>query len=152
MKKLQFTTDIHATARKVYETMLGLQDKKTYQYWTAQFNPTSTWEGSWEKGHKIHFVGVDENGKKGGMASEIVEHLPAEFVSIRHYGFLNGDTEITTGEMVEKWAGGYENYYFSEHNGITTVTVEMDAIEEYEAYFLETYPLALEKLKEISER
>jgi hypothetical protein len=94
MKRLQFKTEIHASAQKVYETMLGLNDKSTYEHWTSAFNPTSTFEGSWEKGSKIHFVGLDENGKKGGMVSEIVEHQPAQFVSIRHLGFLDGDTEV----------------------------------------------------------
>ena len=132
--------------------MLGLKDKSTYEYWTATFNPTSSYEGSWDKGSKIHFVGVDENGKKGGMASEIVEHQPANFVSIRHYGFLDGDIEITTGEQVEKWAGGHENYSFQENNGITTLTVDMDTIDEYLEYFNDIYPKALDKLKEISEK
>lgn len=152
MKKLQFKINIQANAEKVYQLMLGLQDRATYEYWTSAFNPTSTYEGSWDKGSKIHFVGVDENGKKGGMVSEIVEHRPAEFVSIRHYGFLDGDTEITTGELVEKWAGGHENYMYQENNGITTVIVEMDAIEEYMSYFQNTYPAALQKLKEIAEQ
>lgn len=152
MKKLQFKINIQANAEKVYQLMLGLQDRATYEYWTSAFNPTSTYEGSWDKGSKIHFVGVDENGKKGGMVSEIVEHRPAEFVSIRHYGFLDGDTEITTGELVEKWAGGYENYMYQENIGITTVIVEMDAIEEYMSYFQNTYPAALQKLKEIAEQ
>lgn len=152
MKKIQFKIAVNAPAQKVYETMLGLKDKSTYEYWTSTFNPTSTYEGSWEKGSKIHFVGVDENGKKGGMVSEIVEHQPAQFVSIRHFGFLDGDTEITTGEQVEKWAGGHENYSYHETNGITTVTVDMDTIDEYMDYFKNTYPTALDKLKEISER
>lgn len=152
MKKLQFQISINATAQKVYETMLGLKDKATYEYWTWAFNPTSTYEGSWEKGSKILFVGVDENGKKGGMVSEIEEHQPAQFVSIRHYGFLDGETEITTGEQVEKWAGGHENYTYQENDGITTVTVDMDTIDEYLDYFKSTYPAALDKLKEISER
>lgn len=152
MKKLQFKKEINATAQKVYETMLGLTDKSTYEYWTSAFNPTSTYEGSWEKGSKIYFTGVDENGKKGGMVSEIKENLPAQFVSIQHYGFLDGDTEITTGEQVEKWAGGHENYAYHENNGITTVTVEMDAIDEYLDYFNNTYPTALDKLKEVAEQ
>lgn len=152
MKKLQFKRAINATAQKVYETMLGLKNKSTYEHWTSSFNPTSTYEGSWEKGSKIRFVGTDENGKKGGMASEIEAHQPAQFVSIRHYGFLDGDTEITTGELVEKWAGGHESYTFNESNGITTVTVDMDAIDEYIDYFNSTYPIALEKLKEILEQ
>lgn len=152
MTKTQFKIEINATAQKVYEIMLGLNDKSTYEYWTAAFNPTTTYEGSWEKGSKIYFIGTDENGKKGGMVSEIAAHQPAAFISIRHYGILDGDTEITTGEEVAKWTGGYENYSFTENNNTTTVTVEMDTIDEYLDYFNTTYPKALEKLKEIAER
>lgn len=152
MQKLQFKININSSAQVVYETMLGLKNKNTYEYWTAAFNPTSSYDGSWEKGKKILFVGTDENGKRGGMVSEIEEHIPAKFVSIKHYGFLDGDTEITTGELVEKWAGGHENYSFEENNNTTTITVEMDAVEEYIEYFNSHYPKALEKLKEITEK
>jgi hypothetical protein len=132
--------------------MLGLKNKSTYEQWTATFNPTSTYEGNWDKGGKMLFLGTDENGKKGGMVSSIVEHQPALFVSINHYGILDGDNEITSGEQVEKWTGGYENYSFRENNGSTTLMVEIDTIEEYQDYFNDTYPLALDKLKEISEQ
>lgn len=151
MKKLQFKKEVNASAQKVYETMLGLKDKSSYEYWTSVFNPTSTYEGSWEKGSKIYFVGVDESGKRGGMVSEIEEHQAAQFVSIRHYGFLDGDTEVTTGTQVEKWAGGHENYSYQESNGITTVTVDIDTVEDYLDFFKNTYPSALDRLKEISE-
>lgn len=86
------------------------------------------------------------------MVSEILEQNPAKFISIRHYGFLDGDVEITTGEQVERWAGGLENYLFEEDVGVTTVTLELDTVDEYLDYFENTYPAALEKLKEISER
>lgn len=152
MERIQFNTDIQASAEKVYETMLGLKDIKTYEHWTAAFNPTSTYEGKWDKGSKILFVGVDENGKRGGMVSEVVENKPFEFVSIRHYGFVDGDQEITSGEQVEKWAGGLENYSFSEQNGLTKVTVEMDTIEDYKDFFNEAYPKALTLLKEVAEK
>lgn len=152
MQKLEFKKEINAPAQKVYETMLGITNKATYEYWTAAFNPTSTYEGSWDKGSKIYFVGIDEQGKKGGMVSEIEEHKPADFISIRHYGFLDGEIEITTGEQVEKWTGGHENYTFQEKNGITTVIVQLDTIEDYLNYFNDTYPKALDKLKEIAER
>lgn len=152
MQKLQFKKEVNASALEVYETMLGLKDKATYEYWTAAFNPTSTYEGNWTKGSKILFVGVDEKGKKGGMVSEVTEHQPARLISIRHYGFLDGDTEVTTGEQVQKWSGGHEIYKFEENGGITTVTVELDTIDDYLDYFKSTYPKALDKLKEISER
>jgi hypothetical protein len=131
--------------------MLGLDDIKTYEGWTAIFNPTSTYEGSWNKGSKIYFVGIDEHGKRGGMVSEIMENKPAEFVSIRHFGFLDGTNEITTGEQVEKWAGGLENYHYEESQGSTLITVEVDTIDDFIDYFNNTYPNALLKLKEIVE-
>ena len=152
MKRLQFKKDINASAEHVYNTMLGINDIKTYEQWTFEFNPTSTYEGSWEKGAKIYFIGTDENGKKGGMVSEIADIIPFQFVSIRHYGILDGETEITEGADVEKWAGGLENYSFSENNGMTTVTVESDITEDYLDYFNSTWPRALNTLKEIAEK
>lgn len=151
MKKVQFKTIINAPVSKVYRTMLGLENKSTYEAWTAEFNPTSTFEGSWQKGSKILFIGTGEDGEKGGMVAEIAENIPNRLVSIRHYGILKGDTEITSGEEVEKWAGGLENYSFEEHKQVTTVTVEVDVVDEYMDYFQTTYPKALKKLKEIIE-
>lgn len=152
MKKLQYTIDIKASAEKVYNTMLGLPKIETYQQWTAEFNPTSTYEGKWEKGAKMYFVGTDATGKRAGMVSEIAELIPGRFVSIRHYGMLDGDTEITEGELVEKWAGSLENYSFREDKGITTVIVEIDMAEDYQEYFNATWPKALNKLKELAEK
>ncbi|MEZ4685415.1 MAG: SRPBCC domain-containing protein [Bacteroidia bacterium] len=127
MNRLLFSQTINAPAAAVYRTMLGLDDIATYQQWTALFNPTSTWEGSWDKGSKILFVGINEDGTRGGMVSEIAENIPNSFVSIRHYGILEGDKEITEGPQVEAWAGGLENYRFTEADGVTTITVETDS-------------------------
>ena len=152
MKKLQFQVRINAPSTKVYDVMLGISNKSTYEQWTSLFNPTSTYEGSWNKGSKILFVGVDENGKKGGMVSEIVENTPNRFVSIRHNGILKDDKEITTGPDVEKWAGGFENYSFDENDGVTSVSVDLEITEDFLDYMRETYPKALDKLKEICEK
>lgn len=151
MQKIQFKKDIKSSAENVFETMLGLKNITTYEQWTAEFNPTSTYEGKWEKGAKMYFVGTDDQGNRGGMVSEIADIIPSKFVSIRHYGILNGDTEITEGEQVEKWAGGLENYSFHETNGVTTVTVEMDSTEDYIDFFNEAWPKALDTLKSIAE-
>lgn len=151
MKKAHYSTTISAPASKIFDMMLGHTDKKTYETWTAEFNPTSTFEGSWDKGAKMYFIGIGEDGKRGGMLSEIAENIPNKFVSIRHYGMIEGDQEITTGEKVEKWAGGFENYTFEEKNGSTLLTVEIDIVEEYQDFFDTTWPKALEKLKEMVE-
>lgn len=152
MKKATFNINIDAPADKVYDAMLGISNKATYEQWTAPFNPTSTYEGSWEKGSKILFVGTDENGERGGMVSEIADNIPNQFVSIRHYGLVKGDVEIVEGPEVDKWANGRENYTFEEKGGATAVTVDLDITEDFTDYMNETYPKALSTLKEICEK
>jgi len=151
MKTLHFSIAIHAPATTVYDRMLGLTSLSSYEQWTALFNPTSTYEGSWTQGEKILFVGVDENGVKGGMVSRILANTPNQFVSIQHYGLIQNGQEITEGPEVEKWANGMENYSYKEDNGHTLVTVELDTTEEFEEYMNDAYPKALAKLKEICE-
>lgn len=161
MKKIKFSVSIYAPANKVYDVMLGISNKSTYERWTALFNPTSTYEGSWNKGSKMLFVGTDENGEKGGMVSEIADNIPNQFVSIRHYGIVKGTKELLDGPEVEKWANGFENYTFEENNartddtvgrGTTKVTVDLDVVEDFLDYMNNTYPKALDKLKEICEQ
>src|SRR5689334_4000124 len=101
MKKLQFKVSINAPVTIVYDLMLGINNKTTYEQWTSLFNPTSTYIGSWTKGNKMLFIGVDAQGEKGGMVSRIVENIPNRFVSIQHYGIVKGDQEITEGPDVE---------------------------------------------------
>jgi hypothetical protein len=98
------------------------------------------------------FIGVDEKGEKGGMVSRIVEIIPNQFVSIQHYGLVTSGKEITEGPEVEKWANGLENYNFEESNGTVIVTVNLDTSEEFIDYMNESYPRALDKLKEICEK
>lgn len=152
MTKLQFKVSINAPVSKIYDIMLGISNKSTYEQWTAEFNPTSSYEGNWDKGNKILFIGVDEKGEKGGMVSKIVENIPNQFVSIQHYGLVQGGKEITEGPEVEKWANGFENYTFEQNNGITTLIVDLDTTEDFETYMNETYPNALKKLKELCEQ
>lgn len=152
MKKIQFKVSIQAPVTRIYDFMLGLSSKSTYEQWTALFNPTSTYEGNWDKGSKILFLGVDENGEKGGMVSRIAENIPNRFVSIQHYGLLKAGKEITEGPDVEKWANGFENYTFEEKDGSAAVTVDLDTAEDFLDYMNEAYPKALGKLKELCEK
>lgn len=152
MKKLQFKININAPASRIYDLMLGITDKKTYEEWAAVFNPTSSYEGEWSVGSKILFIGTDENGERGGMLSKIAECIPNEFISIKHYGLVKGGEEITEGEEVEKWANGYENYTFEDNGEFTVVTVDLDTSDDFVDFMEEFYPKALDKLKEICER
>jgi hypothetical protein len=151
MEKIHFSISIEAPVEMVYETMLGLKDKTTYERWTSLFNPTSSYEGAWEKGSKIIFIGIDANGEKGGMISEILENLPNKFVSIRHYGMLEAGKEITEGPKVEAWANSFENYTFEADNGLVKLLVELDTVKDFVDYMNDKYPKALARLKEICE-
>ena len=151
MKKLQFIVRINASVNTVFDSMLGISNKSTYEQWTALFNPTSTYEGNWDMGSKMLFVGIDKQGKKEGMVSEIIENRLNQFISIRHFGLLKGGVEIIEGPEVENWVNGFENYTFEEKEQITTVTVDLDFSEDFSDYFNEHYPKALNKLKEICE-
>jgi len=152
MERMQFSKVINAPAAKVYDTMIG---KETFKQWTAVFNPSSDVEGGgveggWEKNSKILFIGTDKQGKREGMVGYIRENIPNQYVSIEYVGILDGDNEITEGPIAEDWQG-FENYTFEDHNGSTKVTVDIDVNDEMVAYFKETYPKALDKLKEICE-
>ena len=151
MKKLQFKIEIDAPISNVYDKMLGVTSKETYEEWTYLFNPTSTFEGSWDKWEKILFIWVDEKWEKGGMVSKIVENIQNKFVSIQHYGLLKWDEEITQGPDVEKWANWFENYTFDENGVKTIVTVDLETADDFVDYMNDAYPKALEKLKEICE-
>lgn len=145
---LIFSVSIKAPVEKVYETMLG---DEGYRQWTSVFNGTSHFVGSWEKGADIQFLGCDADGKTGGMISKIRENIPNRFVSIEHIGMIENGESFTSGPKVESWAGALENYGFNEADGITTVNVSLDTGSGWDDYFNQTYPKALEKLKEICE-
>lgn len=148
METMHMEISINAGAEKVYDTML---DEKKFREWTVDFNPTSHYKGSWEKGSKIIFLGTDEQGNVGGMVSRIKENVPNRFVSIEHLGIIQGDKEILSGPEIEGWAGALENYTLTERNGKTLLAVDVDVNQEYKDYFTETWPKALDKLKALCE-
>lgn len=148
MENMQFKTAIGAEVSKVYGTMLA-QD--TFRQWTSVFSPTSVYEGSWDKGAKIRFLGTSKEGKKEGMVGLVHENIPNKFVSVEYTGLLDGEQEITEGPSVDGWVGAFENYSFEQENGMTNLTVDVDVHDSMFDYFKETFPKALARLKEICE-
>ena len=149
MERVRYSITMNCPVDKAYDTML---DQEHYKYWTAAFNPSSRYEGSWQEGSKIRFIGEDQDGNSGGMLSRIKKNIPNEFVSIEHYGIIENGKEITEGEKVKAFAGTLENYTFREKDGKTEVIVEFDTDENWKDYFSTTWPKALDKLKEICEK
>lgn len=148
MKKIQFEYFINAAPERVYQVMLA---PDTYQKWTAAFNPSSHFKGNWDEGSSIYFVGTDEQGNKGGMVSRIQKNIPASCVCIEHLGVLQDGKEVLEGPEIELWKGCMECYYFLPSGQGTNLKVELDTIESFKSYFSETWPKALEVLKDLCE-
>lgn len=145
MKKMVFNTFVDAPREKVWDAMLA---PDTYRDWTSAFCPGSTYEGSWEPGSRIRFLGPDG----GGMFSEIAQSRPHELVSIRHLGLVKDGVEDTTSEMARAWAGALETYVLSESGAATDLRVEVEATPDFEEFMTGAWPKALARLKEICER
>jgi hypothetical protein len=141
MKTLHFDTTINAPRAVVWRTML---DPEGYQAWTAAFCEGSRYEGSWDEGADIRFMGPDG----GGMFSRIAEHRPQEFVSIHHLGMIHDGTDDRASEQSQAWAGAMENYRYVDVPGGCRVEVAVDTAPDYEGFMLETFPKALGLLKQ----
>ncbi len=160
MEKLTFSTIIKASREKVWNSML---EKDTYQEWTVAFSEGSTYDGNWEEGSEMKFIGPSEDGSVSGMYAIIAANRPHEFISIKHLGeFKNSEKKplpVVDGQE------SYENYTFKDVGGNsgnagtgnggtagTEVIVELTVPAEWKDMFNEMWPKALAKLKEIAER
>jgi uncharacterized protein YndB with AHSA1/START domain len=150
MQQIRFAIDIDAPRDKVWNT--ALQDA-TYRQWTTEFNPRGSWfDGDWNQGSKILFLGPGEDGKIGGMVSRIHTSRPYEFLSIEHLGMIQDGVEDLTSDAVKNWTPAFENYTFKDQGGRTEMIVEMDVDESFRASMEEMWPRALQKLKTLAEK
>ena len=148
MKKLHFSTLINAPKEKVWNKMLG---GDSYRAWTEVFGPGSHYVGDWNKGSKMLFLAPEETGEMSGMVSRIRENRPYDTISIEHLGEVRNGKEDTTSAEAKRWSGAIEKYTFKEQDCKTEILVETDTVEELEEFFQETWPEALQKLKELAE-
>lgn len=126
-------------------------EKDTYQEWTAPFHEGSTFDGNWEEGSEMKFIGPSEDGSVSGMYAVIAANRPYEFISIKHLGEFK-DGERTPWPIAEGQEEGYENYTFKDTDTGTEVLVELTVPAEWKDMFDDMWPRALAKLKEIAER
>lgn len=146
MSSIHSSITIKAAKEKVWNTML---QQETYRIWTAEFGAGSCFEGSWEEGQKIRFLGPDGSG---GIASVIAENQPYRYLSIKHLGIIKDGVEDMESPDARTWASAYENYTFTERADGTELKVEMSGIPaKFEQYMTDTWPKALAKLKSLCE-
>ena len=144
MKTLHFSMMINAPRHKVWHVML---DKETYSKWTSAFMKGAYYEGSWQRGKRIKFLGPDTEG----MSAVIAENKPYEFISIKHLGPVIEGFEYLDLPESNGSSFGFENYTFSKKNGGTELRIDLDVEAEYEDQMKVIWPKALAKLKKICE-
>ena len=73
-------------------------------------------------------------------------------MSIRHLGLVKDGVEETSSEEVKQWAGALENYTLKTEGGKTELVVDLDVNDDWVEYMQNTWPKALQRLKELAEK
>ena len=143
--------------KKVYEELIDaprevlwdiMWNEKYYSVWTAPFSEGSRVETDWQEGSRVLFL--NEEGE--GMIAVIDRKQRPELMSFKHLGMRDKEgREDFDSEKVKNWAGAEEKYFYIKEGDRTRLKVEMDLVEEYQDFFNKTWPLALKKIKELSE-
>ena len=82
------------------------------------------------------------------MYSIIDTNIQNKQMTFRHLGSVKDGKQIPE----KDWENAVEEYILNEENGKTTLKVSLDTVEEYADMFNKTFPKALQKVKEISEK
>lgn len=145
MQTQQFSVAIDAPKEKVWN---ALWDDANYRKWTTVFHEGSYMEATaLTEGADVRFLGPGG----GGMYSKIDAVEPNAKMVFKHLGVVKDMVNQPLDEETKKWAGGKEKYFLEEQNGKTELKVELDVIEGFEDYFSESFPKALQLVKEIAE-
>ena len=147
MEKLTFSKTINAPRETVWNI---LWSDTTYPEWTSAFCEGSHMVTDLQPGSKVLFL----DGKGSGMVSKVAEKREPEYISFEHLGGVKNGVEDTESEQVKVWAGAHENYKLTTVDGQTHLLVDLESggiPDEFKDYFLKTWPVALDKLKELAE-
>jgi len=141
METLTFTMKINAPREKVWA---ALWDDNTYREWTAVFTTGSYAKSDWQEGSRIDFL----NPSGSGIFAIIDKLIPNTQMTFKHQGEVKNGEDITGSE----WKGALESYFLSEQNGQTVLNTELQTTNDFQQYFKNTFPKAMDVLKKIAER
>ena len=142
INRLKFSVDIKAEKTTIW---IALWNESSYREWASVF-----FEGSyavtddWKEGSKVHFLAPDQSG----IYSIIEKHIPNNIIQFKHIGnVVRGKEQPIDGET-KKWSGATEIYKLTEGKDTNTLTVEIDVMNEHLEFMTNTFPQALEKVKD----
>ncbi|QBO59134.1 SRPBCC family protein [Chryseobacterium salivictor] len=140
MKKLEFTIEISASREKVWDALWSDQN---YRKWTAVFIPGSYYEGELLEGNDIRFLSPGQHG----LFAVVEKVIPFQSMHFLHFGLvLDG---ISQGKTFSENSIEYYDLYETEQG--TKLTVNIHTEEEYVTYFSNSFPRALNAVKELAE-
>ena len=147
MKKLTYSIIINKPQEFVFNKLM---DKSAYPNWAKAWGEGMTYEGEWKEGEHISYF----DHSQGGTKVIIEEIKPNESIKTKHVAMVNPqniEVEITD-DMMRKWIGSREDYYFKRtEDNQTVMEVVMVADEAFEK-MMEAWTNALQYFKEICEQ
>ena len=145
MKELIYSIAINQPQDFVFRKIM---DKSAYPKWAKAWGDGMTYEGEWREGNHISFF-----DSQGGTKVIIEEIVPNESIKTKHVAMVNPENiEVElTDDMMRKWIGSQENYFFiKENESQTTLKVVMIADEAFEE-MMNAWNNALQYFKEACE-
>ena len=147
MTSLKYTITINKAQDFVFERLI---DKSVYPDWAKAWGDGTKYEGEWKKGSHISFF----DNSQGGTKVLLEEFLPSHYIKAKHIAMVNPENEEVelTDEMMKKWIGSLEEYFFKkETDETTTLEIVMTVDEAFKQMFDNGWPKALEYFKAVCE-
>jgi len=142
---LEFEKQLSAPIESVWDALI---DSEKYQRWAKAFSPNSQFTGDWQEGGSIEF---SEPGR-GGTRAIVEDFAPYTRMRARHVSIVRGDgSEDVESEDAKKWIGTTETYSLRALEGSTQLLVEIETHEDFGEMFKQSWPEALELLREVCE-
>jgi hypothetical protein len=144
MKTLEFTIEINASKEKIWKS---LWEDATYRDWVSVFCEGTYAKSNWNEGDSVHFLTQDGQG----MNSIIEKKIDNQYMAFKHISEMKNFEPQPIDEKTSEWSGGMETYELIQNEASVTLKVLIDTLEKYIEYFENTFPKALERLKQLSE-
>lgn len=140
MKRLEFSVEIKASREKVWNI---LWNDESYRVWTASFIPGSYYEGELIQGNNIRFLSPGQHG----LFAVVEKVIPLQSMHFMHFGLvLDGVSQDKTFQD-----DSIEYYDLLEIESGTKLTVKINTEDEYITYFSNSFPKALNVVKQLAE-
>lgn len=145
MQTREYEIDIAAPAKAVWETLLN---PDLYARWSKAFSEQSTFIGKWGAGEEMLFF----DPTRGGTKAVLDVFKPMQQMVARHIAVLNEQMqEDATSEVAKQWMGSLEDYRLEAIAEGTRLKVVMSVPESFVPMFDNSWPQALELIKQLSE-